>query len=265
MALAAGLAAAPQAARAAGAVAVDHSALRVCADPSNLPFSNDKGEGFENKIAELLAADLGVPVRYTFYPDSPGLVRNTLRARTCDIIMGTVSGSDMMQNTNPYYRSSFALVYRGDAGLQLTSLDDPKLKELSIGIIAGTPPATALAQRGLLGQVHGYALVVDTRFEHPAHDLVDDVAAGKVDVGILWGPIAGYYARQQTPPLIVVPLVSEGPMRLDFRITMGVRPNEHEWKRQIDQLILKKQKDINHILLEYGVPLLDEQGRQITE
>jgi quinoprotein dehydrogenase-associated probable ABC transporter substrate-binding protein len=262
---AASSATAPVPADAAGAEAVDHSALRVCADPNNLPFSNEKGEGYENKIAELLAAELGVPVRYTWYPDAPGLVRATLRARTCDLIIGTVSGSDMLQNTNPYFRSAFALVYRANADHPVTSLDDPALKDMSIGIIAGTPPATLLAMKGLLGHLHAYALVVDTRYDHPAKDLVDDVAAGKVDVGVLWGPIAGYFAKQANPPLTVVPLTAEpSPVKLDYRITMGVRHNELEWKRKIDQLIIKKQKEINEILLSYGVPLLDEQGQQIT-
>jgi quinoprotein dehydrogenase-associated probable ABC transporter substrate-binding protein len=252
-------------ARAATAEAVDHTALRVCADPNNLPFSNDKGEGFENKIAEVLAAELGVPVRYTWFPDSVGFVRNTLRARACDLIVGTTVGAEMLQNTNPYYRSSFSLVYRKEGGLTLASLDDPALRTLQIGVIAGTPPTTLMAQRGLLGNSHSYQLLVDTRFDHPAQDMVHDVATGKIDVGILWGPIAGYFAKRETTPLVVVPLRSEGsPMHLDYRITMGVRPNEPEWKRQVNDLIRKKQPEITRILLDYGVPLLDEQGNPIT-
>lgn len=253
-------------AAAATAEAVDHTALRVCADPSNLPFSNDKGEGFENKIAELLAAELGVPVRYTWFPDSVGFVRTTLRARACDLIVGTTVGAELLQNTNPYYRSSFSLVYRKDSGLTLTSLDDPALRPLQIGVIAGTPPTTLMAQKGLLGNSHSYQLLVDTRFDHPAQDMVHDVATSKIDVGILWGPIAGYFAKQEATPLVVVPLRSEGsPMRLDYRITMGVRPNEPEWKRQVNDLIRKKQAEITRILLDYGVPLLDDQGNPITQ
>jgi quinoprotein dehydrogenase-associated probable ABC transporter substrate-binding protein len=255
----------PSPVRAATAEAVDHTALRVCADPNNLPFSNDKGEGFENKIAEVLAAELGVPVRYTWFPDSVGFVRNTLRARACDLIVGTTVGAELVQNTNPYYRSSFSLVYRKEAGLTLASLDDPALRTLQLGVIAGTPPTTLMAQKGLLGNSRSYQLLVDTRFDHPAQDVVHDVAAGKIDVGILWGPIAGYFAKQETTPLAVVPLRSEGsPMRLDYRITMGVRPNEPEWKRQVNDLIRKKQPEITRILLDYGVPLLDEQGNPIT-
>jgi quinoprotein dehydrogenase-associated probable ABC transporter substrate-binding protein len=251
--------------QAASAEAVDHTALRVCADPNNLPFSNDKGEGFENKIAEVLAAELGVPVRYTWFPDSVGFARNTLRARACDLIVGTTVGAEMLQNTNPYYRSSFSLVYRKEGGLTVASLDDPALQTLQIGVIAGTPPTTLMAQKGLLRNARSYQLLVDTRFDHPARDMVQDIAEGKIDVGILWGPIAGYYAKQQTTPLVVVPLRSEGsPMRLDYRITMGVRPNEPEWKRQVNNLIRKKQPEITRILLDYGVPLIDEQGNPIT-
>jgi quinoprotein dehydrogenase-associated probable ABC transporter substrate-binding protein len=248
------------------AEAVDRSSLRVCADPNNLPFSNDKGEGFENKIAELLAQELGVPVRYTWYPDSTGFIRNTLRARKCDLVMGTVTANEMLQNTNPYYHSAFSLIYRQKDALAIESLDDPALKTLELGAIANTPPVTLLAQKGLLGKLHGYALMADTRYDHPAQDLVHDVAAGEIDVGILWGPIAGYFAKQESEPLVVVPLRSgDSPIRMDFRITMGVRPNEPEWKRDINNLIRAKQAEINKILLDYGVPLLDEQENPITQ
>jgi quinoprotein dehydrogenase-associated probable ABC transporter substrate-binding protein len=247
------------------AEAVDHSALRVCADPNNLPFSNEKGEGFENKIAELLAAELDVPVHYTWFPDSVGFIRNTLNARKCDLILGTVAGNELLQSTNPYYRSTYSLIYRKDAGLTSTSLDDPRLQTVSIGVVAGTPPATALAQKGLLGRLRSYPLVVDTRFDSPARRLCHDVATGEVDVGIVWGPIAGYYAQKESPPLTVVPLgAREGPLRLDFRITMGVRFQEPEWRHTINNLLRTKQNDINSILLSYGVPLLDEQGQLIT-
>lgn len=248
------------------AEAVDRSALRVCADPANLPFSNDKGEGFENKIAELLAADLGVPVRYTWYPDSTGFIRNTLRARKCDIIIGTISGNELLQNTNPYYHSAFALVYRKDEKLAISSLGDEALRGLKLGAIAGTPPVTLLAQHGLLANLRPYALMVDTRFEHPGENMIHDVAEGLIDVGILWGPMAGYYAKHETAPLEVVLLRTENPaIRLDFRITMGVRFNEPEWKRDINRLIRENQAEINRILLDYGVPLLDEQNNPITQ
>lgn len=242
------------------AEAVDRSALRVCADPNNLPYSNEAGEGFENKIAELLAKQLNVPVRYTWYPDSQGFLRSTLRAHKCDIVMGTTVGNEMLQNTTPYYHSAFSLVYRQDAKLKPTSLDDPGLKNVEIGVVAGTPPVTLMAMRGLLGHVHSYELVVDTRFYAPPRQLVNDVAAGKIDVGIVWGPIAGYYARQQAVPLTLVPLHPDGPapVKLDYLITMGVRDGEPEWKRDINRLIRQQQPAINKILADYGVPLIDD-------
>ena len=245
---------------------IDTTSLRVCADPSNLPFSNDKGEGFENKIAELFAADLGIPVRYTYYPDSMGFIRSTLNARRCDIVMGTVSGNELLQNSNPYYRSTYALIYKADRGLTLKSLDDPVLRTLKIGAIAGTPPTTILATQGLLNNLQSYQLVVDTRFDHPAVQMIHDIAAGTIDVGVLWGPIAGFYAKQESVPLSVVPMESANmPMQMDYRITMGVRYNEPVWKRKVNDLIRKHQAEINKILQDYGVPLLDSQGKPLTQ
>jgi len=245
---------------------VDTTSFRVCADPSNLPFSNEKGEGFENKIAELLASDLGVPVRYTWYPDSTGFIRSTLNARRCDIIMGTVAGNELVQNTNPYYRSTYALIYKADGGLAVKTLSDPALKTLKIGAIAGTPPTTILANEGLLGNLRSYQLVVDTRFDHPGEELIHDVATGAIDIGIVWGPIAGFYAKHESTPLAVVPLESTNtPMQMDYRITMGVRHNEPEWKRKINNLIRKHQADINKILFDFGVPMLDDQGKPLTQ
>jgi quinoprotein dehydrogenase-associated probable ABC transporter substrate-binding protein len=195
-----------------------------------------------------------------------GFVRNTLHAHKCDLVMGTASGNELLQNTNPYYRTAFSLVYREDSGLAVASLDDPVLHTLEIGVVAGTPPSTVLAQNGLLARTHSYHLMADTRFEHPAENLVHDVEAGQIDVGIVWGPIAGYFAKQASVPLVVVPLSSEGsPVRLEYRITMGVRFNEPEWRRRINDLLRKKQAEINRILLDYGVPLMDERGQPITQ
>jgi quinoprotein dehydrogenase-associated probable ABC transporter substrate-binding protein len=261
-ALAALLLAAAMPAGAAPAEAVDRSVLRVCADPSSLPYSDQAGEGFENKIAELLAQSLHVPVRYTWYPDSTGFMRNTLMAKRCDLVMGTIMGNDMVQGSNPYYHSAFALVYRKSGGPAPASLDDPVLASARIGIVAGTPPATLLAMRGLLPQVHSYELVTDTRANLPARQLVEDVAAGKLDVGIVWGPIAGYYARHAAVPLAVVPLRSDpdAPVKLDFLITMGMRHNEPQWRHDINRLIGENRAAIDRILADYGVPLLDERG-----
>ncbi len=246
---------------------VVRSALRVCADPANMPFSNKKKEGFENKIAELLGQKLGVPVLYTWFPQATGFIRQTLRARRCDLVIGYAQGHELVQNTNHYYRSAYAIVYAKDGGLDgLESLDDPRLKEKSIGVVAGTPPATVLALNGLLGKVRPYQLTVDTRYTSPAEDMIEDLAAGEIDAALLWGPMAGYYAKKTGgKSLAVVPLVKEskGP-RMAFRITMGIRPREPDWKHQLNDLIAKHQDEINAILLDFGVPLLDEQDKPIT-
>ncbi len=245
--------------------AVDRSALRVCADPANLPFSNRAEEGFENKIADLLAEDLGVPVRYTWFPQTTGFVRNTLDARRCDLVIGISLGFELLQNSNPYYRSSYALVYRSDSGLAIESLTDPALKDLRLGVVARTPPGTIMARQGLLGNTRPYHLMTDTRFNKPGKKMVKDVVAGEIDVGVLWGPIAGYYASKHDAPPTIVPMVGKpGETRLDFRITMGLRFNEPDWKHQINDLIAKKQVEINAILMDYGVPLIDDQDKQIT-
>jgi quinoprotein dehydrogenase-associated probable ABC transporter substrate-binding protein/PQQ-dependent catabolism-associated CXXCW motif protein len=238
---------------------VDRSALRVCADPANLPFSNRAGEGFENKIAELLAAELGVPVQYTWFPQATGFVRNTLRAHKCDIVIGISLGFELLQNTNPYYRSAYSLVYRDGDGLELKDLDAPVLQTLKLGVVAGTPPANIMAVHGLMTRVRPYQLVVDTRFDRPGEQMVADISSGEIDVGVLWGPIAGYYAKSYGSALKVVPLRSrEGEPRMDYRITMGIRFNEPDWKHQLNELIKIKQPEINAILQDYGVPLLDE-------
>ncbi len=246
---------------------VERSALRVCADPANMPFSNRKAEGFENKLAELLAGKLGVPVLYTWFPQATGFIRQTLRARRCDLVIGYAQGHELVQNTNHYYRSAYAIVYPKDGGLDgLESLDDPRLKDKSIGVVAGTPPATVLALNGLLGKVRPYQLTVDTRHTSPAEDMINDLAAGEIDAALLWGPMAGYYAKKTGgKSLQVVPLVKEskGP-RMAFRITMGIRPREPDWKRQLNDLIANHQDEINAILLDFGVPLLDEQDKPIT-
>lgn len=264
--MAAGLAGAPDAAQTGAGDLVDRSALRVCADPNNLPYSNQAGEGFENRIAELFASDLGVPVTYTWYPDTTGFVRNTLNAGECDLIMATTSASELLQNTNPYYTSTYALVQQAGREPQIESLSDPALKDRTIGAVARTPPVTVLAQQGLLRNMKWYHLMVDTRHYAPARDLVQDAASGKVDVGVLWGPLAGYWAERQDVRMRVVPLTSgRGEVPMSFRISMGVRHGENDWKRQVNELIAAHQDEINAILREYSVPLLDRQGRVIAE
>jgi mxaJ protein len=239
---------------------VDPNTFRVCADPRNLPFSDEAGEGFENKLAELFAGKLGEPTSYTYFPQVIGFVRNTLNALRCDVIMGVAVGDDLVQTTNPYYRTTYALVFRPGAGLDsIQSLEDPRLKGKHIGVVAGTPPATVMVEQGLMALARPYALTVDTRVESPTRSMVHDVATGSIDAGVLWGPIAGYYAQRETPQLIVAPLLKEQE-RMDFRIAMGVRRSDQDWKRRLNRLIADNQPAIDHILGQYGVPLLDEQG-----
>lgn len=243
---------------------VDPKVFRVCADPRNLPFSDEAGEGFENKLAEMFAHKLGEPISYTYFPQVIGFVRNTLNALRCDVIMGVAVGDDLVQTTNAYYHTTYALVFKPDNGLDgIDSLEDARLKGKHIGVVAGTPPATVLVQEGLMALARPYPLTVDTRVDAPAQTMISDIATGQIDAGVLWGPIAGYYAQRVTPHLVVVPLLKEQ-TRMDFRIAMGVRHSDQDWKRRLSRLIIESQPEINHILAQYGVPLLDDQGKLTT-
>jgi quinoprotein dehydrogenase-associated probable ABC transporter substrate-binding protein len=244
---------------------VDPRVLRVCADPRNLPFSNEKGEGFENKLAELFAEKLQKKLDYMYFPQATGFVKMTLGAHRCDVIMGFPQGDDVVQGTNPYYRTTYALVAKQGSGLEdVTTLEDERLKGKHIGIVAGTPPATNMAANGLMMNAKPYPLMIDTRVDSSAEAMIGDLEKGAIDAGILWGPMAGFYARRANPPFHVTPLVKEttGP-RLVFRIGMGVRPADQNWKRLLNRLIQENQPAINKILLDFGVPLLDENDQPI--
>jgi quinoprotein dehydrogenase-associated probable ABC transporter substrate-binding protein len=245
---------------------IDPTTLRVCADPHNLPFSTDKGEGFENKLAEMLAAQLGKRLAYTWYPQAPGFVRNTLAAHKCDVLMGVPQGDDLVQVTNPYYRTAYVLISRPGTGLDgVDTIGDPRLKGKHIGIVAGTPPATYMAIDGLMQNAKPYPLVVDTRVQSSGAAMMHDLAGGVIDAGILWGPIAGYYARQGGSALSVVPLVKEtGGPRLAYHIAMGVRFADQDWKRMLNRRIAESQGAINELLLSFGVPLLDGNNQVIS-
>ncbi len=245
---------------------VDPKVFRVCADPANLPFSNEHGEGFENKIAELIAGKLDKRLAYTWYPQSTGFVRMTLGAFRCDVIIGFPQGNDLVQSTNPYYRSVYALVTKQDSDLAgVDSLADQRLKGKRLGIVAGTPPATYLVARGLMATAKPYALVVDTRFDSVGKAMTQDIASGEIAAGILWGPLAGWYGRQTDPPLRVTPLLKDsGGPSLTYRITMGVRPTDQNWRRELNGLLRDNQPAITRILLDYGVPLIDEGGHVIA-
>ncbi|MEQ1709932.1 MAG: substrate-binding domain-containing protein [Hyphomicrobium sp.] len=245
---------------------VNRKTLRVCSDPSNMPFSNDKSEGFENKIADIVADELKVPVEYTYFPQAVGFIRRTLFAKACDIVIGYAQGDELVLNSNHYYKSVYALVHRANSGLDgVAEIADPRLKDKAVGIVAGTPPADNMNKAGLMGKARPYRLMVDRRYDSPAEQMIADIRKGEIDAGILWGPIAGYFAANGGEKLLVTPLLREatGP-RMAYRITFGVRNGEDDWKRQLNQIILKRQGDIDEVLLKYGVPLVDEQDKLIT-
>jgi quinoprotein dehydrogenase-associated probable ABC transporter substrate-binding protein len=242
--------------------------LRVCADPANMPFSNQKGEGFENKIANIIGEELGIPVEYTWFPQILGFARNTLLAKRCDLIIGTGQGDELVLNTNHVYRSAWALVYKPNNGLDgVDSLLDPRLKGKRMGVVINSPAGDIMSKAGLMGNIKPYRMMVDRRYESPDEEMVKDIRSGEVDSGVLWGPIAGYFAeRGDGEKLTVVPLVKDAKSgRTEFRITMGVRQGEDLWKRQLNDIIRKRQADFDRVLLEYGVPMIDEDGQKITE
>jgi quinoprotein dehydrogenase-associated probable ABC transporter substrate-binding protein len=243
---------------------IERGSVRVCADGNNLPFSNEAGDGFENRIAEMMAEDLGVELRYVFAPQIMGFVRNTLELRVCDVIIGVVAGYELVQNTNSYFRSTYAVVMPEDSDLEVANLVDAALHGRRIGVVTDTPPLVPLRQAG--AQVKSYHLMVDTRAINPVREAIDDVAEGVTEAAVLWGPIAGWFAQQQDPPLKVAPLSVPDPSgaRLDFRITMGIRRNEPLWKDWINDFIDRRQDEINQILAEYGVPLLDARGEPLV-
>jgi len=231
--------------------------LRVCADPNNLPYSNERLEGFENKIVELIAREFGATPVFTWWPDRRGFIRNTLRANQCDVVMGVPNGYDQVRWTQPYYRSTYAFVYARNGDFQVRSWDDPALRRARIGVVAATPPGDAMIKKGLMGNVVSYRLTIDYTTEYPGQ-IVDDVAAGRVDVAIVWGPVAGYFAKKQKVPLDVVPVPSipglDSP--LTYEISMGVRKGDRERQEQLDGVLSRKQAEIRTILEEYGVPLV---------
>jgi mxaJ protein len=237
--------------------------LRVCADPNNLPYSNQKQQGFENEIASLVARDLNARVAYTWWPQRRGFVRMTLRHGDCDVIMGIPSNFELALPTTSYYRSSYVFVSRADRRLGITSFDDPRLKTLKVGVQmigndhVNSPPAHALARRGIIDNVVGYTVYGDYRSQAPGRDIVDAVAKGDVDIAVVWGPQAGYFARQQKVALDLVPVSPQIDLPFlpfVFDISMGVRRGDTALREQLDREIEKRRPDIEQILDKYGVP-----------
>jgi quinoprotein dehydrogenase-associated probable ABC transporter substrate-binding protein len=195
-----------------------------------------------------------------------GFVRNTLNMLKCDVVMGDAQGDDLVQTTNPYYHAFYVLVIRSGSGLDdVRSLADPRLKGKHIGLIAGTPPATIMANNGLIRDAKPFPLMVDTRYDAPSKAMIDEIVSGSIDAGVLWGPIGGYYAKHASTPLSVIPLIHEHGAPMDFRISMGVRHSDQDWKRTLNRLIAENQDAINKILIAYGVPIVDEEGKAITQ
>ncbi len=241
---------------------ISRTELRVCADPNNLPYSNEARQGFENRIAEIMGADLDLPVTYVWFPQVVGFVRNTLRARECDLVMGTVSGDGEMDSTNPYYHTGYMMVTRTADGITTRSVGDPALTGKKFGVIAATPPTDLLVRHHLMDQVRPYALRVDTRISNPPRAMLQDLVDGKIDVALVWGPTAGYAIKQDHLPLTAAFIEPEPDApRLDYRIAMGVRAGEPEWRRRINQAIVKRKTEIAAVLADYGVPIIDEQGQ----
>jgi quinoprotein dehydrogenase-associated probable ABC transporter substrate-binding protein len=235
---------------------VNRKELRVCADPADLPFSNNKGEGFENKIANIIGDELKIPVVYTWFPKAMGFVRMTLNAKRCDLVIGWGQGDDMVLNTNAIYRSTSALIYKKGTGLDgIDTLADPRLQGKPIGIVQGSPGGDAAAKYGLMANVKGYPMMVDRRYSNPTADMMNDIRSGTIVAGVQWGPMAEYWASRGGEKLVVVPLLKEK-TKLAFRITMGVRNGDDAWKRQLNDIIRKRRSDIDQVLLDYGVPLL---------
>jgi len=246
---------------------VSTNALRVCADPANDPMSNKDGTGYENKLAELVAAKLDLPVHYTWYPMATGFVRNSLNAKKCDIIIGYAQGHELVLNTNHYLTSVYTLIVPKDGALaDVTALSDDRLKGLKIGVIAGSPPSTHMARNGLIGKAKAYNLFVDRRHESPTLDMLADLENGEIDAAILWGPIGGPLVKTDHPNLVAIPLIKETlPPRLYFRITMGVRQGEKVWQRKLNSLIRRNQDEINALLANAGVPLITDLGDAVMD
>jgi mxaJ protein len=240
--------------------------FRVCADPNNMPFSNARGEGFENRIAELAARELGRPLAYYWLPQRRGFVRNTVTAGHCDVMIGVPVQYRLLRPTRPYYRSSYAFVSRRDRRLRLQSFDDDRLKTLTIGIqLTGDdynnpPAAQALAIRHLADRVRGFPVYGDYSRADPQRDIVDAVADRRVDVAVVWGPLAGYYGRREPVPMDVVPIAEsrndDPALALAFDIAMGIRRDDPALHDALDAIIVRRHHEIRRILTSFGVPLL---------
>jgi len=240
--------------------------LRVCADPNNLPFSNEHQEGFENKLAQLVARDLNAKLSYVWWAQRRCFVRNTLDQNDCDLLVGIPSSFERARTTIPYYRSTYVFVTRSDRHLKVASFDDPQLRRLRIGVqligddATNTPPAHALSRRGIITNVRGYSVYGDYRQPNPPARLIDAVANGDVDVGVAWGPLAGYFAQRESVRLSITPVSPQIDLPFlpfVFDISMGVRRGNDSLRDELNGVINRRRAEIDRILADYGVPTLD--------
>ncbi|TPI57604.1 quinoprotein dehydrogenase-associated putative ABC transporter substrate-binding protein [Mesorhizobium sp. B3-1-3] len=245
--------------------------LRVCADPNNLPFSNAAGQGFENRIAEIIAADLGAKLTYTWWAQRRGFVRNTLKAGLCDLVPGTPANLEMLRTTRPYYRSSYVFVTRQDDP-DVASFNDPRLRDLRIGVQligddgANSPPVQALGRRGIIGHLIGYPVYGDYSAPNPPARIVEAVASGDIDLAVVWGPLAGYFAQKQKVPLRITPVTPriDGPqLPLMYDISMGVRREDDALRSDVNSALARHKAEIDAVLTQYGVPRLDVAGSPV--
>ena len=245
------------------------TSLRICADPNNLPYSHQNNQGYENKIADLFAKKLGnIPVTYSWYPMTSGFVRRTLDAKTCDLIITFPAIHELVQNSNPFYSSSYVMMTLEERNINIKSISDPIIKEKNykIGIIHATPPTSHVAKYKLFEQAKFYRQAADPRKQKPWKDVTNDLVEGKIDIAILWGPYAGYETKLAKKKIKLVPLTKEekvGRGTMVYRFTMGIRRNEPEWGKTINDLIKDNQEEINEILREYNIPLLDNLGNPL--
>ena len=239
--------------------------FRVCADPQNMPFSNNRLEGFENRIAELIAREFGAVPSYIWWGQRQGFIRNTMNATLeegrCDVVVGVPVQYDLVRTTKPYYRSTYVFVYPKHKGWALASLDDPRLKKLKIGVhllgddYTNPPPVHELSKRGIVDNVVGFSTFYSPT--NPPGAIIDAVAAGRVDLAIVWGPVAGYYAKRQRVPLALVPIPSgKGDLPFTFDISMGVKKGNDALYARVEQVLAKRRPEITRILTDFGVPFM---------
>ena len=241
--------------------AVDTENLRVCADPANLPFSNDRSEGYENEIADLIGEKLNIPVVYDYMPQVIGYVRETLNKKKCDIIIGITGSNDLVLNTVPYMRWSYAMVFLKDNGIDVDRPDHPQLADLRIGAVAGTPPTFILQRYNLMSKVRPYNLTFDPRVAVIGETMIEDLIDGLVDINFMSAPIASHYLHKKgydKDKFVLIPLetTDQGWGRMDFYTTMGVRDGETDWKKKLNKFIKDNQKQINTILVKHNIPIL---------